>query len=77
VVILDAKLVDGWGSELAAYLEERLIPFVVVSGYDKATLPKALRKGFFVAKPISMPVLLELLGRLVPVETNPTALEAR
>jgi len=77
VVILDAKLVDGWGADLAACLEERHIPFVVVSGYDKTTLPQALRNAFFVAKPISMPVLLELIGRLVPAETNPAAFEAR
>ena len=77
VVILDAKLIDGWGADLAAYLEKRRIPFVVMSGYDKATLPKGLRKALFIAKPISLPILLEAIRSLIPSEAQRTALEAR
>ena len=61
VVILDAKLVDGWGAELTARLKERQIPYVVVSGYETASLPSGLRGVPFVAKPISMPLLMEAL----------------
>ena len=58
LVILDAKLVDGSGADLAVCLEERRIPYVVVSGYDEVNLPSGLRRAPFVAKPISVPVLL-------------------
>jgi CheY-like chemotaxis protein len=64
LVILDAKLVDGSGAELATCLEERRIPYVVVSGYDKVNLPDGLRRAPFIAKPISVPVLLEAIEGL-------------
>jgi CheY-like chemotaxis protein len=64
LVILDAKLVDGSGADLTASLEERRIPFVVVSGYDKAHLPRALRSAPFVSKPIALPVLMEAIQGL-------------
>ena len=63
-VILDAKLVDGSGADLAASLEKRRIPYVVVSGYDRENLPQGLRRAPFMAKPISMPLLVEAIGRL-------------
>jgi len=63
-VILDAKLVDGSGADLAVYLDERRIPYVVVSGYDSANLPKGLRKAPFIAKPISLPILMEAIESL-------------
>jgi DNA-binding NtrC family response regulator len=64
LVILDAKLVDGSGAELAVCLEERRIPYVVVSGYDKVNLPDELRRAPFISKPISVPVLLEAIEGL-------------
>jgi CheY-like chemotaxis protein len=64
LVILDAKLADGSGADLSASLEERRIPFVVVSGYDKADLPRALRSAPFVSKPIALPVLMEVIQGL-------------
>ena len=63
-VILDAKLVDGSGEDLAVCLEERRIPYVVVSGYEKANLPRRLRGAPFVAEPISLPLLMEAIGGL-------------
>jgi CheY-like chemotaxis protein len=63
-VILDAKLVDGSGADLAACLAERRIPYVVISGYDEVSLPSALRGAPFVAKPISVPLLMEALEGL-------------
>jgi CheY-like chemotaxis protein len=63
-VILDAKLVDGSAVDLAACLDARGIPYVVVSGYDKENLPDALRRAPFVAKPILVPVLLEAIEGL-------------
>jgi DNA-binding response OmpR family regulator len=64
LVILDAKLVDGSGADLAVCLEERRIPYVVVSGYDRVDLPRGLRRAPFIAKPISVPVLLEAIEGL-------------
>jgi DNA-binding NtrC family response regulator len=66
-VILDGKLIDGSGAELVGRLEERRIPYVVVSGYDRENLPGVLKRAPFVAKPISMPILLETIQRLAPV----------
>jgi response regulator RpfG family c-di-GMP phosphodiesterase len=63
-VVLDAKLVDGSGAELAARLDERQIPFLVTSGYEAANLPRELRSAPFVAKPVSVPLLVEALESL-------------
>jgi DNA-binding NtrC family response regulator len=62
LVILDTKLAGGSGAALVACLSDRRIPYVVVSGYDKASLPDGLKGAPFVAKPISMPVLMEAIG---------------
>ena len=75
VVVLDAKLVDGSGADLAACLEQRRIPFVVVSGYDKVNLPNALRAAPFVAKPVSLPLLIEAIGCLAAA-SEPSAAAA-
>ena len=64
LVILDAKLVDGSGADLAVCLDDRRVPYVVVSGYDKVNLPDGLRRAPFIAKPISVPVLLEAIEGL-------------
>lgn len=63
-VVLDAKLVDGSGAALAACLEERKTPFVVVSGYDKANLPTELRDAPFVAELLVPPLLVEAIEGL-------------
>ena len=67
LAILDAKLVDGSGADLAARLAERQIPYVVVSGYEKANLPVVLRAAPFVSKPISMSLLLEAIETVAMV----------
>jgi len=71
-VILDAKLVDGSAADLAACLDERGIPYVVVSGYDKENLPNGLRGAPFVAKPILVPVLIEAIEELAARHALPT-----
>lgn len=63
-VILDAKLVDGLAVDLANCLDERRIPYVVVSGYNKEELPSALKRAPFVAKPVLVPVLMEAIEGL-------------
>jgi DNA-binding NtrC family response regulator len=64
LVILDAKLVDGSAADLAACLDERRIPYVVVSGYDREDLPTELKRAPFIAKPIMVPVLMEAIEGL-------------
>lgn len=71
VVILDAKLVDGSGADLAAGLEQRRIPYVVISGYDEVNLPSGLRGAPFVAKPISLRLLMEALESLAAASERP------
>jgi CheY-like chemotaxis protein len=61
LVILDAKLAGGSGADLVACLRERRIPYVVVSGYEKTSLPVGLRGVPFVSKPVSLPVLMEAI----------------
>ncbi|MBI2735114.1 MAG: hypothetical protein HYX38_00945 [Rhodospirillales bacterium] len=62
--VIDAKLADGTSAELASSLEDHRIPYVVVSGYDKASLPTRLRSAPFIAKPVSVPLLMEAIHRL-------------
>jgi DNA-binding response OmpR family regulator len=64
LVILDAKLGGGSGADLVASLKERGIPYVVVSGYEKSSLPLGLKGAPFVAKPVAMPLLLEAIGTM-------------
>lgn len=71
-VILDATLVDGSAADLAACLDARGIPYVVVSGYDKENLPSGLRRAPFVAKPILVPVLIEAIEGLAAGHALPS-----
>jgi DNA-binding NtrC family response regulator len=64
VAIVDSKLADGSAGVLADALERRGVRYVVVSGYEKANLPKALQNAPFVPKPVSVPLLIEAIGRL-------------
>ena len=66
-VVLDAKLVDGLSTPLVASLDERRIPFVVMSGYERDSLPVALQGAPFIGKPASMPSIIEALARVVVV----------
>ena len=76
-VILDAKLIDGSGADLATLLEVRRIPYVVVSGYEEAALPSSLRRAPFVAKPVSTPLLMEAIKSLgiAPERSRPSVQE--
>jgi DNA-binding NtrC family response regulator len=62
--VLDAKLADGTSAELAACLDDRGIPYVVVSGYEKTSLPMGLRRAPFIPKPVSLPLLMEAIRGL-------------
>jgi CheY-like chemotaxis protein len=70
LAVLDAKLVDGSADELGILLQERGIPFVVMSGYEKTILPKALANAPFIAKPVSAPLLLEALVAVATITAS-------
>jgi len=67
---LDAALLDGNlrgepVDELAAALTRRKVPFLFVTGYGSASLPRAFRKSALLAKPFSQQQLPEAAARLV------------
>jgi len=51
--LLDVRLREGSAVEVAKALRECGVPFVVMSGYSRDTLPPELKKAPFVAKPMS------------------------
>jgi DNA-binding NarL/FixJ family response regulator len=58
-VLLDVRLRGGSAVEVAKALQKRGVPFVVMSGYSRDTLPSELRKAPFVAKPMSESELID------------------
>ena len=58
-VLLDVRLREGSAVEVAKALQKRGVPFVVMSGYSRDTLPPELRKAPFVAKPMSESELID------------------
>jgi DNA-binding NtrC family response regulator len=58
-VLLDVRLREGSAVEVAKALQERGVPFVVMSGYSHDTLPPELKKAPFVAKPMSESELID------------------
>jgi DNA-binding NtrC family response regulator len=65
LALLDAKLLDGSAETLVTHLEQRRIPYIVVSGYEKETLPVTLKGAPFVAKPVSMQLLVEAVQAVI------------
>jgi DNA-binding NarL/FixJ family response regulator len=57
--LLDVRLREGSAVEVARALQERGVPFVVMSGYSRDTLPLELKKAPFVAKPMSESELVD------------------
>jgi DNA-binding response OmpR family regulator len=57
--LLDVRLRKGSAVEVAKVLQERGVPFVVMSGYSRDTLPLELKKAPFVAKPMSESELVD------------------
>jgi DNA-binding response OmpR family regulator len=58
-VLLDVRLREGSAVEVAKALQKRGVPFVVLSGYSRDTLPPELMKAPFVAKPMSESELID------------------
>ena len=58
-VLLDVRLREGSAVEVARALQKRGVPFVVMSGYSRDTLPPELKTAPFVAKPMSESELID------------------
>jgi len=61
-VLLDVQLREGNSSAVADVLSERHVPFVVVTGYRRDTLPLVLRDAPYVAKPFLEAELIEAVS---------------
>ena len=57
--LLDVRLRKGSSVEVAKALQERGVPFVVMSGYSRDTLPPELKDAPFIAKPMSESELID------------------
>jgi CheY-like chemotaxis protein len=58
--LLDVRLGERSCLEVADLLERRHIPFIVVTGYNREHIPRALRAAPFVGKPVLRAPLLSL-----------------
>ena len=74
--VLDVRLVDGTSAPVAQALRRRYVPFVVVSGYGSACIPRGMRKAPFLAKPILGDELIALAARRFRLPDNGSAPEA-
>jgi CheY-like chemotaxis protein len=61
VVALDWNLRGDRPLKLASYLASRSIPFVIVSGYARETLPPEVRSAPYVQKPFAQDELVRTL----------------
>ena len=62
--VVDANLNGRGIDRIAAALQEKGIPFAVVTGYGRTGMPEALREVPVIDKPFRPRTLLETLGRL-------------
>ena len=61
--LLDVQLSDGDCTKVAADMNERHVPFVLVTGYERSTLPMELRREPYLVKPSPYDELLEVARR--------------
>src|SRR5690242_17469763 len=50
--LLNVRLADGLADPIARQLQNRRIPFIVVTGYEREMLPPSLREAPYMQKPI-------------------------
>jgi DNA-binding NtrC family response regulator len=63
--VLGVQLADGFAGPIARQLQDRHIPFVVVTGYERAALPPGLREAAYMQTPIMRDDLVAAVGRCV------------
>jgi DNA-binding NtrC family response regulator len=64
--LLDVRLRAGVGTSVAKVLLERHIPFIVVTGYGRETLPPELKSAPYLNKPCLHNELVDLARRTFP-----------
>lgn len=62
--LLDMELLKSDASLIAARLDADLVPFAIVTGYQRDWLPERLRRAPFLGKPVSECDLLEVLSTM-------------
>ena len=62
-VLLDLRLQSGSGADVARVLEARDIPYILVTGYARETLPGHLKSAPYVGKPWLECDLIQLVER--------------
>ena len=65
LALLDGNLGGRPVDELAAAVTRRNIPFVFITGYGRASLPKAFSQVPIIAKPFSREQLLGTLAQIL------------
>jgi len=68
--LIDVNLGEGISEALARALEERNIPFAVVTGYDVDDLPSLLSRHPVVNKPVGERALPQLVSKLLEKATD-------
>ena len=61
--LLDVGLRDGKAVEVAKALRARGVPFIIVTGYSRDSLPPELKRAPFVAKPMTESALIDTARR--------------
>jgi DNA-binding NtrC family response regulator len=64
--LLDVQLRRGGATDVAKVLLERHIPFIVVTGYLRETLPAELKSAPYLAKPCRQDELIDLARQIFP-----------
>ena len=63
--LLDVRLRHGDSLEIARALRQRGVPFAVVSGYTRESLPPEMAAAPFLAKPLGEVELIEIARTLI------------
>ena len=64
VALLDVNLHGEHCYPVAELLEDRTVPFLFVTGYDRAALPERFRSAPSLTKPFTTDAVLREIGRL-------------
>jgi DNA-binding NtrC family response regulator len=70
--LLDVRLRAGVVTSVAKVLLERHIPFIVVTGYRRETLPPELKSAPYLPKPCQQAELIDLARRTFPPRPSVT-----
>jgi two-component SAPR family response regulator len=64
LALIDIKVRDGKSYQVARKLIESEIPFIIISGNDRRSLPEDLKEASFLSKPVSTGRLVRLAKAL-------------